>query len=238
MLTIHPVPGKAKSRMICEAFRQGAPGHAGGHVFFGVTEGNLDAWKRVVRDKLDFWYIDNSYFDAVRGAQFRVTKNRVQHSGVGLSDCRRFDALGTRIEPVREPRLRGRVLCVQQSDLFMRLVAGDKHWLVKRMTALLGRDGWADIRMRPWNSDKAKRGLTLQEDLNLADLVVTHTSAVAVTAVLQGLPVETSDACAAYQFGPTMMHPDRRQWAGVLADNQFTLDEMKDGTAWAMLAKN
>jgi hypothetical protein len=237
-LNLHPVPGKAKSKMICEAFAAGAPRDAQGHVFYGVTEGNRDAW-RYARRSVGFggayYFIDNSYFDAVRGQQFRVTKNRVQHSGFGISDCKRFDALGIEVQRMRDPN-RGRVLAVQQSPLFMRLVAHQPNWLTNMIERELALD-FRSVRCRQWESNKLKAQGTLQDDLRNADMVLTHSSAAAVEAVLAGLQAKVSNMSAAQPIALGEL-TDRRQWAGVLADNQFTLDEMKEGLAWATLARN
>mgnify|MGYP001397753575 CR=1 FL=1 len=44
-LTMWPVPGKAKSKLICSAFAAGAPKGASGSVFFG-TEGVMSAFQK------------------------------------------------------------------------------------------------------------------------------------------------------------------------------------------------
>lgn len=234
-LTLHPVPGKMKSKMICEMFATGAPHGAEGHVFYGVTEGNLDAWRKVTERGLPYWYIDNSYFDKVRGVQFRVTKNALQHSGISFDTTgERFAALGVEVQPERTvTSVVPRVLAVHQSDQFMNLIVRNPHWMSHTL-ALMPEFGMAQHRR--WASDKVKLSQTLQQAFAEVDLVVTHSSAAAVGAVLAGLQVVVSHMSAAYAIY-TKAEWDRRQWAGVLADNQFTLDEMKDGTAWHMLAR-
>lgn len=235
-LTLHPVPGKAKSRMICEAFAAGAP-HAAGHVFYGVTEGNRDAWRKVQDRGLPFWFIDNSYFDATRGTHFRVTLNSVQHTGVSFDTTgERFDALGVGIAPECAVVPRPRVLVVHQSDLFMDVIVRNPHWVAQTL-ARRSELGVSTLRHRPWRSDKGALSQTLQQAFADTDLVITHSSAAAVEAVLAGLQVQVSHQSAAHAIA-SGDEWDRRQWAGVLADNQFTTNEMKDGTAWHMLARN
>lgn len=251
MLTLHPVPGKAKSKMICEAFAAGAPRNAVGHVFFGVTDANLAAWNKVYKPRgggEDFYYIDNSYFDKARDVQFRVTRNALQHRGLGASDCKRFDALGVNIEPWRKPKAL-RMLQVPQSTDFMCVIARSPSWLPDRITILKKELRGASVKDRAWDRNKKALVKTLQQDLDETDLLVTHSSAAAISAVLAGVCVSTSGSTPAYTYSVQMEHivkaqawgclesliPDRRQWAGVLADNQFTISEMKDGTAWSML---
>lgn len=224
-LTLHPVPGKAKAKMLCEAFAAGAPRDATGHIFYGVTDGNLAAWQRVQAKGLDYFFLDNSYFDKVRGAQFRVTKNRTQRHWSGTSDCKRFAALNI---PVLPPRTGEYILAVEQSPLFMRVIANDPCWLDRAVREMA--PSGLPVRMRPWNGNKPTLALSFAEELKRAAWVVSHSSAALVEAALAGVSTYASHMSAA-----ECVPPDRRQWAGMLADSQFTIDEMKDGTAWSML---
>jgi hypothetical protein len=49
-----------------------------------------------------------------------------------------------------------------------------------------------------------------------------------------GVPVHTDPSCAAYAADTI----NRYKWAGVLADNQFTVDEMRSGFAWQQLHRD
>jgi hypothetical protein len=115
-VTCYPIPGKAKALRLCEAFAAGvraAGGDAhvcteppreladGAAVFYGVRPAVAHLWEQAKREARDWYYIDNSYFDAARERQFRVTKNAIQHTGRGASDGRRFRALGIAIGPMR-----------------------------------------------------------------------------------------------------------------------------------------
>ena len=230
-LTLHPVPGKAKSKMLCEAFAAGAPKSATGHVFAGVKDNNHAAWQHVQAKGLEYWFVDGSYFDKVRGQQFRIERNRIQHNGLGESDCKRFDAMGIPVLPWREGK---HVLAIEQSPLFMRVIAEDPGWL-DREVGKYTKPG-VRVHLRPWNSNKPTLALSFATELKDAGMVVTHTSAAAIGAVLAGVNVTVSEHSAArvVQDGRVT---DRRQWAGVLADTQFAINEMKDGTAWRMLNK-
>jgi len=59
--------------------------------------------------------------------------------------------------------------------------------------------------------------------------------------LLAGVPVIVSDRCAAFRLSGSFQaieylpRPTRETWAGVLADNQWTLNEMRSGEAWAKL---
>lgn len=228
-----PVPGKAKSRMLCEAFIEGAPKSAKGAVFFGVKAGNYTEWLRARASGEDWYFMDNSHFDgASRGTQFRVTKNALQHSGYGESDGRRFARLDIEVKPWRVcPQ--GHILVVEQSSDHMAYV------LDRRQREFFAR-GMQDlqrlrspIRLRPWSSDKPGLQKTLAQDLVGCRFLFTHTSAAAVMAALAGVTVVCAPECVAFAAYPGMSA--RLQWAGVLADNQFSIDELKDGTAWRTL---
>lgn len=225
MLTIHPKPGKAKSRMLCEAFTRGAPPHAVGGVFFGLEEPMASAWRALRSQGIDCYAIDNAYFDATRGQRFRVAKNRMQVRAVDhTSNGRRFAALGIEVRPwQRNPD--GHVVLVEQSPAFMRDVAEDPQWFAKALL-LPGA-----VRVRPWSANKPHLAATLADDLRGAGLLHTHSSAAAVEALIAGVPVLVSPMSAVYDW----TSDNRLQLLNVLADHEFTLDELQDGTAWRRL---
>jgi len=256
MIYAYPVAGKAKSLEICRMFAHGCGGEVvptapaqlrdGPAFFYGVDDSNLHLWKQVKEDPTrEYYYCDNSYFDEVRQQYFRVTRNRLQHSGEGSSDCLRFERLGIKIKP----RVKGSHLVVcPQSDHFMEKVVGYQgSWTQHTIEDLKVVAADRPVRLRLWSPAKDKLAATLLEDLRHAHALVTWSSAAAVTAVLNGVPVFCSGQCAAapvanrdlgalafpYFFGDRFIH----HWAGVLADNQWTLDEMFNGKCWEDLHK-
>ena len=208
-------------------------------MFYGVDQTNLHHWKRVNADKSDWYYIDNSYFDATRGTCYRITRNQVQHSGKGESNGQRFKALKLQVKPWRTTG--DHIVVCQQSDSFMRDIAGWRSdWLTEavRSMALVSK---RRFKVRVWNRDKAKAMQTLPDDLKGAWALATYSSAASITALLAGIPVACC-AGAAYSMGVRVIdieepiYPeDRERFFGVLADNQWTVDEMKSGIAWQML---
>lgn len=232
MLTACPVPEKAKSRDLVAAFIRGAPKDAEGFVFYGVKASNAEQWRRVVGWAFDHYVIDNSYFDATRGLRFRVTKNRLQVNARELdSDCKRFDALGLEVKPwVHRPD--GYWLALHQSDDHLHMAPDHKRWMDHACGSLFGR-----IVQRAWDRDKGKLASTLRDALAGAMGLVTHTSAGAVTAVLEGVPVVVSEQHALHGMVWSEDHllDQRRRFLGVLADHEFTTTELEDGTAWRRL---
>lgn len=249
MVTAYPVKGKQKSYEICRAFAEGCGGFVtsnandlkdGAAFFYGVDESNLHIWNRVRKERRDFYYCDNAYFDQTRQEYFRVSKNRLQHSGTGVSDCRRFNELDIYVKPWRRE---GRHLVVcPQSDHFMNVVVGyNGNWTQDTLSDL-SRLTLRSIRLRLWSPDKGKLANTLKEDLNGAHALITWSSAAAITAIIEGVPAIVMGESAAsliaairledLEYAPRL---DRTNWLGVLADNQWTLDEMRSGFCWKVI---
>ncbi len=251
MLTAYPVAGKAKSWEICEAFVRGCGGAVargctsllpGPSFFYGVDDSNEHLWREARADLGREWfYCDNSYFDSARGTFFRVTKNRLQHPGTGQSTGERFASLGIEVKPWRSGG--DHVVVCPQSEHFMHRIAGyqgdwlkDAVWTLKNTTPRA-------VRVRSWDRDKKRAASTLQADLDGAYALATWSSAAAVTALIEGVPVvvQGKDCAAKAMSGEldrieALPKPDdRERWAGVLADNQWSLDEFARGDAWKAL---
>lgn len=247
-LVAYPQPGKAKSRHILEAFARGAGGsvvdtcalEAGPAAFYGVV--GIERLWRAVRDRGDWMYLDNAYFDATRGKHFRVGVNALQASGTETPDWIRFGRLALGIQPWRKG---GRhVLVIEQSEHFMREVADWPlaEWRLSVRRAL-GENTDRPIVVRHWSRDKLERARTLHDDLRNAWALVTHASAAANEALVAGVPVFITGACAAAAMGLADLseierprRPDNRMdWAAALAGQQWSVDEFRDGTAWRSL---
>lgn len=247
MVNCYPVADKAKSLDICRAFAQGAGGiihhrakelAPGPSFFYGVDASNIHIWRQARDNHQDpFYYCDNAYFDSTRQEYFRITRDRLQHSGLGSTDGERFAALGIELKPWR--RIGEHVVLCPQSDSFMRDIARyEGNWTQDAMSRL-SQISKRPIRLRLWSPDKGKLASTLADDLKNAHALVTWSSAAAITAILSGIPAIVMGECAAEPMAAIRLEdvecpprPDRLHWAGVLADNQWTLDEMRRGVAW------
>lgn len=233
-VTAYPQPGKQKALMVCHAFAAGvrsAGGKAevcattphalldGDAFFYGVRPFNAHLWAQCREKGRTFFYCDNAYFDSTRERYFRVTRNAIQHTGRGRSDGQRFAALNIPVKPMR--RLGSVVVAAAQSAEFMATV-GDPDWLPRRVSEFRAAGHQVLIR----HKGEAR---PLKQDLERARLLVTWSSAAAVTALLEGVPVECSAQCCAHDVA------ERKTWAGVLADQQWTLREMERGICWKAL---
>ena len=245
-LTLYPVPGKAKSKLICNAFAAGAPRHATGAVFFG-TEGVMSAFQRAKQGT--WWYIDNAYTDPQRGLYFRVTKNALQVDPTGkASTGERFAKLGITVKDWRH-KPDGKILVIPQSDDFMKSTLGRKgDWLRETVEKLNAWGYGPRVRVRPWLRDKKTAYVELHKDLDDAALVVTWSSASAITALYEGIPAISESGAAHALTGPLTQEQvaqplmpslvERTRFLQILADNQFTLEEFKNGVAWRWLESN
>lgn len=249
-MTVHcyPQDRKQKSLDICSAFAAGCGGvvvrdnawRPAPAMFYGISDNNESVWERARASEHDYFYADNAFFDAVRGKFFRVGRNRLQHPGIGVSDGSRFRALGLEIKPWRT---RGsHILVTPQSEHFMRVAARYKgDWLADTLAAIK-RYTDRPIQVRLWQRDKVKLAQELPEALENCWALVTHSSGSAITALLSGIPVVCTAPCVISPMSGRMEDIDdlplpegRQEWAELVADQQWTLEEMRQGTAWRML---
>ena len=84
-----------------------------------------------------------------------------------------------------------------------------------------------------------KSSRPLKEEIQNAYAVVSHNSAVVVDAVLNGVPVFCDKMNMGVPIGLTdfskieqPIKPDREKWIDSLLANQFTMSEIRNGTAW------
>lgn len=260
LVTCYPKPFKKKSLYICQAFAEGVvavngPGaaqvsepergtQAGAAFFYGVTPEIEPILDDVVARRLDYLYADNAYYFG-RGQYFRVTLNGMQHDGSGQHESQKWERFRTPIKPWRK---RGsEILITTQSDAWHRKFCG------------MSQARWADsvaqeIRQ---HTDRPIRvchkPVSLRRDqchddgfetyLRSAWALVTLSSSTAIKAVIDGIPVFPLSPCAASMMGtPDLsrieapVYPGgRHQWISNLCANQWTIDEMRDGTCWKAL---
>ncbi len=249
----YATPGKAAARTILKAFCDGAGGKVvegsvkellpGPAAFYGVTPATVHLWRQAEAEGRDWYYLDNAYFDKWRGTYYRATLNALQHHGCGQSNGRRFSALGVQIMPWRSG---GEHICVApQSDEFMQTVAGYKGRWVDDVVEELVRYTDRKLVLLPWSRDKKEWYRRLPTALAEAHALVTYSSASAVSAILSGVPaVVTASDCIVRAICESWIddiedlereEDDRLLWANVVADHQWTLDEMRSGLAWRML---
>jgi hypothetical protein len=256
LLTCYPSPGKRKALRLCAAFAEGSGGRVAGlgefrlspgaAFFYGMTGHTLPLIERCRRGGRDWYYADNAYYIG-RGAYFRVTRNAYQHDGGGAAGPERFARFGLSVAPWRRG---GRhVLVTTQSELFYRLALGTTRqaWLadvVAQLRAATDRPIEVCHKPAPAVSGNAAAGSGFEQQLGDAHALVTHSSSTAAKALLEGVPVFCTGACMASAMARADLtrieephYPDGREsWLWNLAANQWTCEEMADGTCWRQLS--
>lgn len=249
MITCYAQPDKIKSWRVLEAFASGCRGgmdstaaqqlQPDGAAFYGVRPAWMHLWHQAIREQRVWYWLDNSWFDRAREVYFRVGCNAVQSWSIWPSSGVRLKKLGIDIKPWQKNGKR--IIVCAQSDEFMRTVAcrqdGAAGWN-KQVLSQLAQQTDREIVLR---DKQTKRPLAA--DLQDAWLLVTHSSTAAIEALIAGVPVILTDkTCMAAGFSTPFdeidrpHHKDGREaWLARLADSQWTLDEMKNGTAWNML---
>lgn len=242
--------GHINSRTVCEAMAEGTgfpivppmPLQPGGVILYGQLRGLQETLQAAKQQGREFLYCDRGYLCATKGKDFsgyfRVTRNAYQHSGLGDSDGKRFRDLGLKIQPWKTTG--EHIIVCPPSDVWSRFIGLEPdQWL---------KDIIAELRLvtkRKIITRNKQSLIPLEDDLVMCHAVVTHSSNVAVLALLQGIPVVASSwSCCCLMSTPlcdidSPFRPgDRERFFGVLADNQFTLAEMRSGLAWEMLKGN
>ena len=157
-------------------------------------------------------------------------------SPVSESNGERFASFGYELKPWRLID-EGHIVVCPQSDTFITKTMPRqwKMWLPEAVAAAQRKWPGRKIVTREWSSNKPVQMRTLHDDLKGAGLVITHSSAAAVEAVIEGIPVHVSEVSALQGMSCSSDNEQRLQYLGALADNQWTLDEIKNGSAWRWL---
>jgi hypothetical protein len=189
----------------------------------------------------DWYYGDHGYFKS-GGHYYRVTKNAYQYSAPskGSSVGRaRFRALRLPISPWRK---KGRhiLVCPQSADYFQLLGLSESAW-IEDVLGQLSQYSDRPVLVR------RRQPRPIEKDLVNAWAVVVYSSASALNALRFGVPVFVlADFACAYRMGvpdlskiETPYYPyDRDHFFALLAENQWTLAEITNGTAWRALSEH
>lgn len=227
--------------------------------FAGIIRGFGDLYKFCLRERVPFYYIDHSYFNPGYNTVeewMRITKNNfLQNSVVANATPNKFNKYfpNVSVQPWKEKRGE-HILLIPPTDS-VNYVFGTHNWQhhaeleIKKHTdrPIKIREKESKLILNPDGSIKGWTKLhystTLAQDLNNAHCVVAYNSNVAVDAAIAGIPVFTSDNCAAYPISNAIKDIEdpyfkqRDQWVWSLANSQFTRREMINGNAFEYLGK-
>ena len=257
MIVGYAVPDKAKSRNLVDAFCEGAKGrraldigvlHPGDVAFYGVTEALAHIWRQARKQGRNWWAMDNAYIDVCREQFFRLSVNRWQHFGTGQGSPVRLQRVIDLYKATTKPfeirtwrRSGSYILLVPQSDKFMSLNAERPGNWVADTTKILRQYTDREIRVKPWQRDKARFYEAFPAAVKDAWAVVTWSSASAQSATFLGVPAfVTATDCIARPWCNTDLakiespapEVDRWAFAAMLAKWQFTINELRSGLAY------
>lgn len=256
-MTCYPSAGKRKALKVCRAFAEGSGGRlarvgqqflAGGAAFFyGWTEHTARLIARCEAEGRTWYYADNAYYFG-RGSYYRVTRNALMHDGSGDAPWDRAERLGIDLKPWR--RDGAHIVLATQSELFYRLRFGVSRiaWAQRAGEALQSHTRRPVLVCHkppiPWPEQWPHANF--EEALAGAWAVASHSSSVMVKAIAEGVPVVSLGPSMASPMATdlseleTPRRPDdraRRQWLANLAANQWTREELADGTCWRDLRR-
>lgn len=241
------VPHEFTSPKLAYAFAKGCGGSITDdleYLFDGPVAlfGSPPVWPLLRRAQAvgrEFYFADHAYFS--RGKYYRITKNAYQHDGRGVSTGERFHAFQRlcRLKPWR--RSGSHIVICPNSAIYFGLHGLDVDAWLAEVTQTLRQHTDRELRIR-WKVQRADRPIAL--DLEDAWAVVVFSSAAALDALIAGVPVFTlAPFAASVRMGLSDLsrieqpiYPDdREQFLSVLADNQWTVQEILRGVAWQAL---
>lgn len=199
-----------------------------------------EAIPKALATNREFWQIDNGYIDSARGGldgYYRVTYRGLQPVLLEEPDYSRSRSLVGKLKPWRS---KGRhVLFALPGMGYGKSIGLDmKQWWPKKLAEL------RNVTKRHVHiRDKlTKRPLSL--DFRDCWALCTHSSNVAVDAVMAGIPVFVEPSNPAAPVGNLSLDkleapdmPEREHWLASLMSQQFTLEEIHSGVAYQLLMR-
>jgi len=206
-------------------------------VVWGVLRDSDRILSQAKEQGLHFFYIDHAYFNRGHGKTYRITQNRYEAGPTRRCPADRLSALDLEVRPWQKS---GREIIVCPPTEFFMDAHGCHGWLESTIAELQSvTDRPITVRTKPKPGEAI---VPLEDALHSAHALVTHSSNVANKAVCLGTPVFVAPMSAAAAVGKTSLseienpvYPDREPWLSHLAYNQFSFDEIADGSAWRML---
>lgn len=231
-----------------------------GDVFmYGALRGLLPTLRQAQREGRTWYYADNGYFRAGKDehSYFRITRNALQHDGSGSPQYpQRWNRLKLSIKPWRKNgghivicppgRLFGATFGFN-ADEWLRMTLKTLRKYTDRELRVRAKMSWNDVKpatcINVMGNPKSSVPGSFAEELEGAWALVTHSSNSAVEALLAGIPVFCTERCGASAMALSdlaliespRMDDGREHWAQMLASNQWTLKEMREGLAWKMM---
>ena len=198
-------------------------------ICWGVLRNSKSIIDHAIENGNHFLYVDHSYFSRGHGRSYRLCLNSFECNT--LKDCpddrrSKFDI------PLKPWKKKGEKIIVCPPTEYFVEAHKVYGWLTDTIAKIkLYSDREIVVRKKP---SPGTSSISLEEQLESAHALVTHSSNVAVEAACLGTPVFTSSSSAASFVGLTDLakienpiYPDREMWLNNLTYNQFLFDEFK-----------
>ena len=233
------------------------------HFFWGLAGKNQQEIEKCIENKEEWWYVDVGYFTEpiTRYPEPKIhNKDRTYFRIVkGDLHTRRFTAgrkIGDRLRKLEDNKLDVRfkgwspgqhiLICPSSPTVTMRVNKMTQEEWVEAVKEELIKYTDREIRVRNkprpdnqwWNTD-------IKDDLKDCHCLVTNMSLASIDAILNYVPVIADGGNVAWpvssrdpKFIEKPMKPGRKtieEWLKFIAEHQFTLSEIEDGTAYRTL---
>jgi len=221
-----------------DIFNEEYPKYRGGiSIIWGLMRGAKELMAQTTAAGFDYYQIDNAYFG--RETYFRLTKNGTQLSNLLRRDEARykdqFSKCALRLSTWKKKRGEKILICTSSPFLYEFYNTSIDVWLDKTVPII------KKYTQRPIAIREKQLG-NIEHDLSNSWILVTHSSASALDALLYGLPVVTTEPCAASPMSTLISEIERPRITAnraslfaSLAWGQYTLEEMKNGFAWKIV---
>lgn len=262
MIITHKIPwDKCLSHTLWEAINTGwKDADHDIHFFWGLAGNNIESIRRLHFEGEEWWYVDCGYMteQITRYPEpkihnkdttyFRICKGWLHTTHLYNSNGKRRNELKERGIECEFPgweRNGQNILLCPSSPVFTEFVHGNgitqEIWckgILKKYNLHDRTDIVFRNKPRPgnpwWNTN-------IKDDLRGKQFLICDMSLAGVDSILTGVPVLCNNMNVAFPVSfkpPTIEYYSDNQvnsWLDSVADNQFTLDEIADGTAWKVL---
>jgi hypothetical protein len=209
-----------------------------------IARGQLWVVERIVPKALKtgqpFWIIDNGFYKYGRGGYYKITYKGLSPIVLKNPDTKRFPPEKVMHPWIQKRSERGYVLIGVPGPKFGKCLGIDVPTWIKTIYQRVR----ANTNRRVIVREKWTQSPTLAEHLAGAHVLVTHSSNIAVDAIIQGVPaiVESTNPAApvcaqSLDYIERPLYPDRRSWWRSLMCQQFNDVEMSNGLAWHWMKK-
>jgi hypothetical protein len=240
---------------------------------FGILRGTGLALQEAARLGIDRYFIDHAYFNRGYGGEgwLRLSKNKHTLNYMKTPNTGRWEEIFSKeyehqIKPWKHKGSRGDKILILPPTHAMKWYFRCHNWekeLVEKLKKLLPEHHYSKIKIRPkpnepivdklgnllrFDKSVPEDALSLEQDLQEANIVIAYNSNVTLEATRLGIPVITSNHNCSYPISFDLndllvnfhnpkfdIEPDRLSLFRWLANNQFTKEEFRKGYAWKIV---